>query len=921
MFGGLELKGPSKEESAAAAAASPPSVPEATPTPAAPLGGSGFFFLQPSNEGDSNASSETTPKAPSATGITGANDAAKSPTGEPSSAQSAVSSAFGFLSASIGGAPDNATTAAGVTTSTAENGTAVAPPPVAAPSMFAGLNTSSSASLSSAHDAAVAAPPVSAVSSGFSFLSPPAATSAVPAPPSTEASAAIDAAPSSTAGSSFSFMSGMLGGGVGAGESAAEENADVRNQVTASESGETNLSAVEEAKTTAADSTVGVGSGTSGFSFLTGTPSAPPAPPAPADATPGSTTMPVTSAPSWGGLAATPATETSEATTISTAANTNTAPSPAPADADFLSMSNPGLPTGAGVSWSAPPIGSAPTKKVIKKRLGKTRVGIAASASGPMEIPEPSIPSPDDSTNNASSSFIANSNAYIPAPVPEQPYQTPQVPTTPQHHTAPPPPISPTSPPLRVKAEKAMQSADEFIREKQRSAIAMAAERAMHERSVHSIGSAGNSGSSPGTMTPSSSHPSLQMPSANDLASNGSSSGWKLGNPAESAAQFTTSPKDETYQAAKAAAEEARKLSESVPASKGKVSLFSSFFGRGKGNGSGGHGDSISSYSSHGGVVTQLKSNERQESANSLSPTKEEDSSSYMVAAHLQPRPSQPGHDVTSEEERAMQDAYREREMEIEQERMRIAMEQQRKREAEAERKRLEFVAMEAERRRKEEEEAERQRELAEEEAARRRSPREKMQAILDHFADVTRISTDRVTELREQRAKLVKDRTNAEKTERFAAQQISYAEVQQTKAAEAEDFEAADRLATVIDRHAKEREEQAKIVKQIGNAIAELDGEREEASKAVAACFHNVHIKLKELKDEHEHLRDGDGSDVIKRFELTSKRLSTESERLCNDLKHIERDEELVFEEQKELGGQISEESKEFAEKCNEAM
>ncbi len=59
----------------------------------------------------------------------------------------------------------------------------------------------------------------------------------------------------------------------------------------------------------------------------------------------------------------------------------------------------------------------------------------------------------------------------------------------------------------------------------------------------------------------------------------------------------------------------------------------------------------------------------------------------------------------------------------------------------------------------------------------------------------------------------------------------------------------------------------------------------------------------------------------VIKRFELTSKRLSTESERLCNDLKHIERDEELVFEEQKELGGQISEETKEFAEKCNEAM
>jgi len=707
-------------------------------------------------------------------------------------------------------------------------------------------------------------------------------------------------------------MSEMLG--------VAAEHGDAGNRLTGSQNGETDSAAAEEANATAVDSHVGIGSGTSGFSFLIGTPSAPPPPPA--DATPASSMAP---APSWGGLATTSAVEQSEASTASAAADANAAPPPAPANADFLSMSNPGLPTGAGVSWSAPPIGAAPTKKVIKKRLGKTRVGVAAAATatpapGPAEIP---APSPAADNNNHATSH-SNANAYIPAPVPEQPYQTSQVPSTPQHHTAPPPPMSPTSPPLRVKAEKAMQSADEFIREKQRSAIAMAAERAMHERSgidVRSASGAGDRGSSSGTMTPSSSHPSLQMPSANDLTSDGSSAGWKLGNPAEVAAQFGISPKDETYQAAKAAAEEARKLSESVPASKGKVSLFGAFFGRGKSNGTGGHGDSISSYSSHGGVVTPAKANERQDgNAHSLSPTKEEDSSSYVVAAHLQPRPSPPGHDATSSEERGMQDAYREREMEIERERMRIAMEQQRKREEEAERKRLEFVAMEAERRRKEEEEAERQRKLAEEEAARRRSPREKMQAILDHFADVTRISTDRVTELRERRAKLVKDRTDAEKTERFAAQQISYAETQQIKAAEEEDFEAADRLATVIERHAKEREEQAEIMKQIGYAIAELDREREEASKAVAACFRNVHVKLKELKDEHEHLRDGDGSDVIKQFEKTSKRLSAESERLSNDLKHIERDEELVSEEQKELGGQISEETKEFAEKCNEA-
>lgn len=52
-------------------------------------------------------------------------------------------------------------------------------------------------------------------------------------------------------------------------------------------------------------------------------------------------------------------------------------------------------------------------------------------------------------------------------------------------------------------------------------------------------------------------------------------------------------------------------------------------------------------------------------------------------------------------------------------------------------------------------------------------------------------------------------------------------------------------------------------------------------------------------------------------KFAATSKRLSAETDRLNNDLKHIERDEELVADEQKELEDQISEGTKEFEEKC----
>jgi hypothetical protein len=58
----------------------------------------------------------------------------------------------------------------------------------------------------------------------------------------------------------------------------------------------------------------------------------------------------------------------------------------------------------------------------------------------------------------------------------------------------------------------------------------------------------------------------------------------------------------------------------------------------------------------------------------------------------------------------------------------------------------------------------------------------------------------------------------------------------------------------------------------------------------------------------------------VLAQFATTSKRLSSESDRLGNDLKHIERDEELVAEEQKELNSQIDMETKEFEEKSSEA-
>ena len=119
----------------------------------------------------------------------------------------------------------------------------------------------------------------------------------------------------------------------------------------------------------------------------------------------------------------------------------------------------------------------------------------------------------------------------------------------------------------------------------------------------------------------------------------------------------------------------------------------------------------------------------------SLSPTKEEEKPE--VTAPIQRENDEAKRAMA---ERALQEAQREREreMEFEREKHRLELERQ-QREAEAERRRKE---------REEREKQDRLRRLEEEAAAKRRSPREKMRAILDHFADVTRTSTDRVTQV-----------------------------------------------------------------------------------------------------------------------------------------------------------------------------
>jgi DNA repair exonuclease SbcCD ATPase subunit len=153
-----------------------------------------------------------------------------------------------------------------------------------------------------------------------------------------------------------------------------------------------------------------------------------------------------------------------------------------------------------------------------------------------------------------------------------------------------------------------------------------------------------------------------------------------------------------------------------------------------------------------------------------------------------------------------------------------------------------------------------------------------------------------------------------------LATQQKDAAEAQQMAAAEAEDFELADRMGTVIDGHERERSELLSILENIGRALKQLEQQRQQEVDGVAKCFQNIQAKLKSFQKEQESKDTEDAAASLRRFSTLSKQLSAENERLQQDLKHIEKDEDLVAEERKELEKSISEQSGTYEKLRDEA-
>lgn len=182
--------------------------------------------------------------------------------------------------------------------------------------------------------------------------------------------------------------------------------------------------------------------------------------------------------------------------------------------------------------------------------------------------------------------------------------------------------------------------------------------------------------------------------------------------------------------------------------------------------------------------------------------------------------------------------------------------------------------------------------------------------AMMRQFSNEVTVSMAEVQRLRQHKSGLLEERFQTVAKQRLAAQQKTAAESQQMAAAEAEDYELADRLTTLLETHEREEKECASILENIGRALEELEEQKDGLVKRITKSFEGMQGKLREFEEKEMSKEEEDVTDVFKRFESTSKQLSAENDRLQGEWKSIERDEKLAKEEHEDLEKTISEQA-----------
>lgn len=197
-------------------------------------------------------------------------------------------------------------------------------------------------------------------------------------------------------------------------------------------------------------------------------------------------------------------------------------------------------------------------------------------------------------------------------------------------------------------------------------------------------------------------------------------------------------------------------------------------------------------------------------------------------------------------------------------------------------------------------------------------TPRGEFDAMMESFRNKVHFHIDQVHQLRKHKTGLLEEQVQVVALLRSARSKKEQAEAQQIAAVEAEDFDLADRMNTIMEQVEKERLENVRFLDNIRSALSQLHEQRQRLVTNVLACFvevqENLQVFLKRQRDQAS--TSGGPSSILpamEQFEKVSKQISAEHERLQLDLKNLERDTTLVQQERHELETAITEQAGEF--------
>jgi hypothetical protein len=182
-----------------------------------------------------------------------------------------------------------------------------------------------------------------------------------------------------------------------------------------------------------------------------------------------------------------------------------------------------------------------------------------------------------------------------------------------------------------------------------------------------------------------------------------------------------------------------------------------------------------------------------------------------------------------------------------------------------------------------------------------------------EYFSDSVNRAMKKVEDTRNLKKGLLEERFVALAKDRFATREIEQIEELLQAAIDEEDYEEADELGQKLDAHKREKSEVANMLANNKSALEQLESENTSLGELVVSCFEDLALRLGDLKKKEAASEKKDDNETLTQYASISKQLSAEHERLQQDLKHLERDEQLVGEERKELENSIKDQTGEI--------